>query len=128
MATVNMIGYEKGLSEIKWKELIKQIRRKNCTPFIGAGACKTLPTGSELAADFAKEYNYPLEDSEDLQHVTQYLAITNGTTSFKTDITEKLTACRYPDFFHQLNLTPCWQILIYLFTLQQTTMILWYRL
>lgn len=90
--------YQKGLSEDKWKLLVKHIRRGKCTPFIGAGACCTLPKGSELALDWARENDYPLEDKKDLQRVSQFIAITQDAASLKDDLVEILRSKPYPDF------------------------------
>ena len=64
------------LDESDWNILIKRIDAKTCTPFIGAGACAgTLPLGSDIAREWAKEYNYPLNDTGDLARVSQFLAL-----------------------------------------------------
>ena len=64
------------LDESDWNILIKRIDAEKCTPFIGAGACAgTLPLGSDIARNWAKEHNYPLSDSGDLARVSQFLAL-----------------------------------------------------
>jgi hypothetical protein len=55
---------------------MQRIKDKECTPFIGAGACAgTLPLGHEVAARWAAKYRYPLTDSHDLARVAQFLAV-----------------------------------------------------
>ena len=52
------------------------LKRRECTPFIGAGACYPyLPLGGELAYKWSSTYNYPLKDSNDLPKVAQFRAI-----------------------------------------------------
>jgi hypothetical protein len=86
-----------GLAEDKWKGLIKHIRRGTCTPFIGAGACANLPKGSDLARMLAKEYNYPLDDTYDLQRVSQFVAINVDLSTLRADLIEELKKGGYPD-------------------------------
>ena len=64
------------LDESDWNILIKRIYAEKCTPFIGAGACAgTLPLGSDIARNWAKEHSYPLHDAGDLARVSQFLAL-----------------------------------------------------
>jgi hypothetical protein len=66
------------LTDNDWKILIKRIKRGKCTPFLGAGACYgVLPLGSDIAQKWAKEYNYPDIECNDLVRIAQYLAINN---------------------------------------------------
>jgi len=59
-----------------WKLLLERIKEGRCTPFLGAGArAGALPLGSEIAQEWAKKYNYPLEDSSDLARVARFLAV-----------------------------------------------------
>ena len=66
------------LDENKWRSLVTRIGQGECTPFLGAGVNdpSTLPLGKTIAEQWAKEVNYPLEDTWDLTRVAQYLAIT----------------------------------------------------
>ena len=69
---------DRKLNDRKWNLLIKRIKDKKCTPFLGAGACHPcLPLGSDIALDWAKQYEYPFDDSWDLVRVAQFLAIMN---------------------------------------------------
>jgi hypothetical protein len=64
------------LTDSDWKNLMRRIKDKKCTPFIGAGACAgTLPLGSDVARKWASEYNYPLSDNWDLARVSQFLTV-----------------------------------------------------
>jgi hypothetical protein len=66
------------LNDQQWDGLLDLIDGKKCTPFIGAGAsAQWLPVGAQIARRWAKANNYPLEDSDDLSKVAQYLAIKN---------------------------------------------------
>jgi hypothetical protein len=55
--------------------LLRRIADGACTPFLGAGACATLPRGRELAERWATEHDYPLEDKHDLARVAQYVGV-----------------------------------------------------
>lgn len=67
---------ESALAPEDWDLLVRRIKGKRCTPFVGAGAsCPTLRLGSEIADQWAKLFDYPLADSSDLAKVAQYLAI-----------------------------------------------------
>lgn len=64
------------LTDRDWKLLLRRIRAGKCTPFLGAGASYgALPLGSEIATKWSEQFNYPLEDKQDLARVSQYLAI-----------------------------------------------------
>lgn len=64
------------LQDRDWDLLMRRIRAGKCTPFLGAGAAYgVLPLGSQIARDWAKEYEYPLEDTWDLARVATYLAV-----------------------------------------------------
>jgi SIR2-like domain len=68
-----------GLSEDDWQLLLGRIKSGNCTPFLGAGACAgTLPLGGDVAARWAREFDYPLGDARDLARVAQFLAVRMG--------------------------------------------------
>jgi hypothetical protein len=67
---------DESLTEDHWETLLERIRSRKCTPFLGAGAAaETLPLGSAIAKEWAREHGYPLEDSGDLARVSQYLAV-----------------------------------------------------
>ena len=60
-----------------WDTLVGRIKDKKCTPFIGAGASAgVFPLGAGLAKQLAKEFNYPLPDSDDLARVAEFIAVT----------------------------------------------------
>jgi SIR2-like domain len=60
-----------------WDTLLRRIKSKACTPFIGAGAAAAyLPLGGGLAQQLAQEFDYPLADSQDLARVTEFVAVT----------------------------------------------------
>lgn len=64
------------LQDRDWEMLIRRIQAGKCTPFLGAGAAQgVLPTGSQIARDWAKEFGYPLEDAGNLSRVATYLAV-----------------------------------------------------
>lgn len=60
-----------------WDTLLRRIKNKACTPFVGAGASAAFfPLGCGLAQQLAKEFNYPLADNQDLARVTEFVAVT----------------------------------------------------
>ena len=62
------------LREETWETLVKSVRKKTCTPFLGAGvSVPHLPRGSQLAVTLAPEYEYPLPDTTNLARVSQYI-------------------------------------------------------
>ena len=67
------------LEEADWKRLVSQLSRGDCTPFLGAGACRgTLPGAAEMSVDWAARYDYPFPDHHDLARVMQYISISEG--------------------------------------------------
>jgi hypothetical protein len=64
------------LEERDWETLLTRIKSGKCTPFLGAGVNdKILPLGSEVAQDWAFQFQYPLDSSKDLAKVAQFLAV-----------------------------------------------------
>lgn len=87
------------LKESDWDNLLQRIEEKNCTPFIGAGACAgVLPLGSEIAQEWADKYSYPLVDKGDLARVAQFLAVDQDPIFPKEQIRRKFTKINLPDF------------------------------
>ena len=59
-----------------WQALVLAIRYRQCTPFLGAGASRSvLPSAKELAAEWAAHCAYPFDDTENLPRVAQYMAV-----------------------------------------------------
>jgi hypothetical protein len=88
------------LDDDGWETLITSIAAGRCTPFVGAGACiPALPSGSQLAQEWAAEYRYPLDDSSDLARVAQFLTVTRRSALYpKMKICDRLKAMPPPDF------------------------------
>jgi hypothetical protein len=64
------------LEEHEWDDLLAAIEEKKCTPFVGAGASvKWIPLGSQISRRWAEKYGYPLNDSDQLSKVAEFLAI-----------------------------------------------------
>lgn len=83
-----------------WERLVDQIRRGDCTPFIGAGACQeVLPTGAQLSEHWADYYNYPFDNRSDLGEVMQYATlIEQDPVTVKQRVADHLAALGQPDF------------------------------
>ena len=89
------------LEEADWDTLLRRIKRRKCTPFLGAGACcAVLPLGSDIAQEWAQKYCYPLKDPGDLVKVAQFLAVERGDPMFpKEEILDQFfTGVAPPDF------------------------------
>lgn len=88
-----------GFGDTQWEDLLALIREGRCTPFIGAGASAgTLPLGSQIARQWAEQYNYPLTDKTDLARVAQYLAIARYEMFPKDAIRREFQDKTPPDF------------------------------
>jgi hypothetical protein len=87
------------VDELDWNRLIDQLSKGNCTPFLGAGACATLPTGPAMSKMWADRYGYPFPDDTDLPRVMQFAAIKSGDTVYiKEKVCEEIAEALEPDF------------------------------
>jgi hypothetical protein len=79
-----------------WDELLYSIDEQGCTQFIGAGACgfpnqdnePWFPSGDTISKKLSEKYEYPLDASDMLNRVSQYVAIQNG------DVVPKNVYCK----------------------------------
>jgi hypothetical protein len=86
-------------NETHWRSLLLAIQYNNCTPFLGAGACSdVLPTGRQIAEQWAKDFDYPFPDRSNLVRVAQYLAVLQNGNFPKYLIREELEKRAQPDF------------------------------
>jgi hypothetical protein len=83
-----------------WQLLMRRIELGACTPFLGAGACfGSLPLGSEIAARWAGEHGYPLEDGSDLARVAQYVGVHQDDAMYPKElVSAELMRASPPDF------------------------------
>lgn len=64
------------LTDEHWTQLIQRIEDGACTPFLGAGVNHPLLSmGATIAEKWAKEWGYPLRDTQDLARVTQFISL-----------------------------------------------------
>ena len=64
------------LTESDCDLLLRAIKTRRCTPIIGPGASAgILPSAYEIAQQWAKEYDYPFEDSSNLMRVAQFVSV-----------------------------------------------------
>lgn len=83
------------LRDTDWEELLYSIDEQACTPFIGAGACADwIPLSSEISNQMAEEYEYPLDDYNQLERVAQFVAMEHGDMVPKNYIAK--CTCREP--------------------------------
>jgi len=89
------------LSEGDWDGLISRIGKGECTPFLGSGmSAEKIPLACALAEQLAnyRNVNYPMEDSDNLIKVAQYIALTFDTSRPKEIVSEIVKNAGYPDF------------------------------
>jgi hypothetical protein len=88
------------VNENDWDQLLWAIEEERCTPFLGAGACvPTLPTGAELAQEWAEANGYPFDhDARDLARVAEYLAIEQVPMAPKHAIKRRFAEVEPPAF------------------------------
>lgn len=81
-----------------WEALLLAIRYKSCTPFIGAGACAgVLPLGKDIAREWARDYDYPFSDSDNLVRVAQFVSTDAGPNTPRFKILEQFGGKGPPD-------------------------------
>jgi hypothetical protein len=89
----------KMLEDKDWRILLERIDDGKCTPFLGAGMCYgVLPLGGDVARQWAKEYDYPLDDSSDLMRVAQFLALEQGDGAYPKEEILRMFEKKQPDF------------------------------
>lgn len=82
-----------------WRDILLSIKYGKCTPFLGSGACvPTLPVGSQIAQEWARDFGYPLEDTYDLPRVAQFVAVRQNPMRPKYEIKERFEKIGPPDF------------------------------
>ena len=65
------------LQDADWKVLLERINKGKCTPFLGGEASMgSIPRSSTIARELAAESGYPMEDSDSLPRVAQFIATT----------------------------------------------------
>lgn len=88
-----------GWSDDDWEGLLYAIKYKQCTPFLGAGACAgILPLGGSIAEEWADEYDYPFEDRSNLVRVSQYVSVQRGPRTPKYKLLELFQGKGPPDY------------------------------
>jgi hypothetical protein len=87
------------LLDSDWEEILHSIDEQGCTPFIGAGACSDwIPQASKVSSQMAIKYEYPLDEFEELDRVSQYVAIDRGDMVPKNHVVRWLKEIKPPDF------------------------------
>jgi len=86
------------VEEYDWDRLVEQLKRGECTPFLGAGACYTLPTAKVLSRELANHYGYPFPGLTNLSRVAQYAAILHDPLTVKKHVCNILAGCEHPNF------------------------------
>ena len=80
--------------EVKdWDILLKRIENGKCTPFLVFGACsEKISIISQIASKWAKEYDYPMEDSYDLTRV-EFVTVVEDFMTLRKIYAEKSKNC-----------------------------------
>ena len=87
------------LREADWESLIKRIKEKKVTPFLGSGSFpKGLSFRSETARRWADEEGYPWEDRDNLARVSRYIAVNSDDNITKSRLVDELAKLPPPDF------------------------------
>jgi hypothetical protein len=87
------------MTEEDWKVLLPRIKQGKCTPFLGAGVnYSILPTGGQIAREWADEEQFPLRPDADLASVAQFVAVKYDSMTPKDRILERLLREPRPDF------------------------------
>lgn len=87
------------LTERDWATLVRRIDDGQCTLFLGADAAfGDVPTKSQISRELAKEYDYPLDDVDNLARVTQFIATTANPLEPKEKIRDRFKSVTPPDF------------------------------
>lgn len=88
-----------GWDDDDWEGLLLAIEQKECTPFLGAGACfGTLPLGGQVARQWAEQDGFPFEDKTNLVRVAQYVAVTKGSDVPKRRIIKEFEGKGPPNY------------------------------
>ncbi len=93
-----------GWDNSDWATLLRSIDAKECTPFIGAGACHgVLKTGREIARELVDDnlddYGvFPFRDPENLPKVAQWLAVEAASSRIPKQLVREKLLGRSPDF------------------------------
>src|ERR687890_411482 len=84
---------------LPFKQLVQKIKKKECIPFVGPEVCQPwIPLSNEIANRWAKEVEYPLQDSYQLSRVAQFLTIMYDKTSTREKLGSELKEIKPPDF------------------------------
>ena len=78
---------------------MQRIADGKCTPFVGAGASvPILRQAKDIAEEWTRDHGYPLEDSDDLARVAQYIAVREDAMAPKEMMRDEITGKGPPDF------------------------------
>jgi hypothetical protein len=74
-----------------WSTLVKQIKRKRCTPIVGPRVHgQVLPTQREVAERLADYHSYPFHNRDELSRVAQFVAAIGGEAFLCDDLLDIL--------------------------------------
>ena len=99
------------LEDRDWKQLLERIADKKCAPIVGSGAVTggppegveadkwnfQYPINATLAQEWAKEFEYPLDDATRIERVAQFIGVEHGPILPKQRIANRLEKASPPD-------------------------------
>jgi hypothetical protein len=89
--TVDLGSTNGNWSESDWDRLVFNVKKGNCTPFLGAGvATPPVPAAKAIAQAWAATYKYPFRDTTNLARVAQFVAVDRGEEHAKMKIQEEI--------------------------------------
>ena len=87
------------LTDDEWEILTDRVKKKDVTPFLGAGASYGLiPLGGDIAQEWAEEFSYPFQDKSNLIRVAQFVAVKRDRMTPKYLLLDKIRNSPVPDF------------------------------
>lgn len=83
----------KVLEEKDWDILLKRVKNWKCTPFLGSEVCSEMISISvifQVANEWAKKYDYPIEESYDLAQMAQFVAVVEDLMTPKEEVCKQI--------------------------------------
>jgi hypothetical protein len=87
-----------GLRDDVWDVLLTAIENKKCTPFVGAGVSSEWIRLDDICRRWVKDLKYPLDDSDDLSKVAQFIAIMKDALAPNRMLSAEIQKIILPDF------------------------------
>jgi hypothetical protein len=87
------------LKDSDWEVLLRRIKEEKCTPFLGTGIhSETTTLRAKIAEEWAREYEYPLQDVLNLARVARFISIKFDADFTKGKLVDRLNTMAAPNF------------------------------